>query len=92
MDYYVALLGDTGLRLHVLSKDPVNLEDALTYSIRYEALIAGLDEHPPKLLTLDPSSYVYDDKGRKKENVRSVEIHNDKQMDLESRGRKINKL
>jgi len=32
---------------------------------------------------LDPASYVYDDKGKKKEHVRAVEIHQNKQRELE---------
>jgi len=57
--------------------DPVKLEDALTYSMRYETLKQGVDEHAPNTtqpLVLDPTSYVYDDKGRKKESIGDVEL------------------
>jgi len=32
---------------------------------------------------LDPASYIYDDKGKKRESVRVVEVHQDKQRELE---------
>jgi len=70
--------------MFVMSRDPVMLEDALNYSIRYEALLLGSTEQTQSAV-LDPASYVYDDKGRKKESsVQAVEIHQDtKQRDLE---------
>jgi len=69
IDTYLVALIDHNMRLHVSSKDPETLEDALTYSIRPA--------------TLDPASYVYDDKGTKKESVRSVEVVSDKQREYE---------
>jgi len=82
IDHYVAALGDPNMRMFVMSRDPVMLEDAL-YSIRYEALLLGAIEQT-QLAVLDPASYVYDDKGRKKESIRAVEIHHDtKQRELE---------
>jgi len=67
-----------------VSRDPVLLEDALNYSIQYKALLLGATEQTQPAV-LDPASYIYDDKGRKKEtSVRAVEIHQDtKQRDLE---------
>jgi len=46
-------------------------------------LLGATEQTQPAVL--DPASYVYDDKGRKKENtVRALEIHqNTKQRDLE---------
>jgi len=74
IDHYVAALGDPNMRMFVMSKDPVMQEDALNYSIRYEALLLGTtDQGQPAIL--DPASYVYDDKGRKKDSIRAVEIH-----------------
>jgi len=83
IDFYVAALGDPNMRMFVMSEDPVMLEDALNYSIRYEALLLGATEQTQPAV-LDPASYVYDDKGKKRERVRVVEIHQDtKQGDLE---------
>jgi len=65
IDFYVAALGDPSMRMLVVSRDPVMLEDALNYSIRYEALLLGATQ-PTQLAVLDPASYVYDDKGRKR--------------------------
>jgi len=83
IDLYVAALGDPNMRMFVMSRDPVMLEDALNYSIQYKALLLGATEQTQPAV-LDPASFVYDDKGRKKESVRAVEIHPDtKQRDLE---------
>jgi len=85
IDYYIAALSVPKMRMHVMSRDPVMLEDALNYSIRYEALILGTTEQAPHTVqpvVLDPSSYGYDDKRRKKESIRAVEIHQDKQREL----------
>jgi len=85
IDLYVAALGDPNMRMFVMSKDPVMLEDAYGYSTRYEALLLGATEQTQPAV-LDPASYVYDDKGRKKENIRAVEIHPDTtQRDLEKK-------
>jgi len=45
------------------------LEDAYNYSTRYEALLLGATEQRQPAV-LNPASYMYDDKGRKKENIR----------------------
>jgi len=47
IDHYVAALGDPNMRIHVMSKDPVMLEDALNYSIRYKALLLSLSDQVP---------------------------------------------
>jgi len=44
IDFYVAALGNPNMRIFVMSRDPVMLEDALNYSIRYEALLLGATE------------------------------------------------
>jgi len=83
IDHYVAALGDPNMRMFVMSRDPAMLEDALNYTIRYEALLLGATEQTQPAV-LDPASYVCDYKGRKKENIRAVEVHQDtKQRDLE---------
>jgi len=69
IDYFVAALVDPIMRIHVMSKDLTMLEDTLTYSIRYKALRQDIEEHAPHRTqtgVLDPASYVYDDKRRKK--------------------------
>jgi len=76
IDLYVAAIADPNMRMFVMSRDPVMLEDALNYSIRYEALLLGATEQTQPAVQ-DPASYVYDDKGRKKESIRAVEIHQD---------------
>jgi len=76
IDLYVTAIADPNMRMFVMSRDPVMLEDALNYSIRYEALLLGATEQTQPAV-LDPASYVYDDKGRKKESIRAVEIHQD---------------
>jgi len=76
IDHYIAALGDPNMRMFVMSRDPVMLEDALNFSIRYEVLLLGATEQTQPAV-LDHASYVYDDKGRKKESIRAVEIHQD---------------
>jgi len=44
IDLYVAALGDPNMRMFVMSKNPVMLEDAYNYSTRYEALLLGATE------------------------------------------------
>jgi len=68
IDLYVAALDDPNMRMFVISKDPVMLEDAHNYSSQYEALLLGATEQT-QLAVLDPASYIYDDKGRKKESI-----------------------
>jgi len=70
--------------MFIMSRDPVMLEDALNYSIRYEALLLGATEQT-QAAVLDPASYVYDDKVRKKEpSVQAVKVQQyTKQQDLE---------
>jgi len=83
IDHYVAALGDPYMRMFVMSKDPVMLEDVLNFFIQYKALLLGATEQTQPAV-LDPASYVYDDKGRKKESIRAVEIHQDtKKTELE---------
>jgi len=72
---------DRAMRYDVLSKYPTKLEIALFAAVRYEALQKGVTTPQPQLV-LDPASYVYDDKGKKRESVRSVEVHQDKQREL----------
>jgi len=85
IDLYVAALGDPNMRMFVMSKDPIMLEDAYGYSTRYEALLLNATEQTQPAV-LDPASYIYDDKGRKKESVRAVEVHPDTtQRDLEKK-------
>jgi len=76
IDLYVAAIADPDIRMFVMSKDPKTLEEALTHSIRYEALLLGSTEQTQPAV-LDPASYVYDDKDRKNESVGAVEIHQD---------------
>jgi len=86
IDHYVAAFSNPNMRMHVMSRDPVMLEDALNYSIRYEALMLGSTEQAPHTVqpvVLDPASYGYDDKGRKKKSIRAAEIHQDKQREFE---------
>jgi len=47
IEHYVAALGDPSMRMHVMSRDPVMLKDALNFFIRYEALLLGLTEPAP---------------------------------------------
>jgi len=42
--FYVAAISDPNMRMFVMSRDPVMLEDALNYSICYEALLFGSTE------------------------------------------------
>jgi len=72
IDNYVAAHIDPNMLIYVMSKDPIMLEDALTYSIRYEVLMQGIEENAPHTTQpgeLNPASYVYDDKGRKKKSI-----------------------
>jgi len=81
----VAALGDPNKRMFVMSKDPVMLEDAYNYSTCCEALLLCATEQTQPAV-LDPASYIYDKKGRKKESIRAVEIHPDTtQRDLEKK-------
>jgi len=64
IDLYVAAIADSNMRIFVMSRNPIMLEDALNYSIRYEALLLGATEQTQPAI-LDPASYVYDDKGKK---------------------------
>jgi len=84
IDFYLAAICDPNMRMFVMSRDPVMLKDALNFSIRYEALLLGATEQTLAAVP-DPASYVYDDKGRKKEpSVRAVEVQQyTKQQDLE---------
>jgi len=83
IDHYLSALGDPNMRMFVMPRDPVMLEDTLNFSIRYEALLLGATEQTQPAV-LDPASYVYDEKGRKKKSIRAVEIHQDsKKRELE---------
>jgi len=64
IDLYVAALGDPNMRMFVMSKDPVMLEDVYNHT-KYEALLLGTTELTQPAV-LDPASYMYNDKGRKK--------------------------
>jgi len=44
IDLYVVALGNPNMRMFVMSKDPVMLEDAYGYSTRYESLLLGAPE------------------------------------------------
>jgi len=81
IDFYVAAISDPNMRMFVMSRDPANLEDALNHSARYEALLLGASESTQA----DSPSYVYDNKGRRKEpSVRAIEVQQyTKQQDLE---------
>jgi len=83
IDFYVAAISDPNMRMFVMSRDPVNLEDALNHSTRYEALLLVATEQT-QAAVLDPASFVYDNKGRRKEpGVRAVEAQQyTKQQDL----------
>jgi len=63
IDHNQAALGDPNMHMFVMSRDPVMAEDAMNFSIRYEALLLGAIEQTQQAV-LDPASYVYDDKGR----------------------------
>jgi len=80
IDLYTAALNEPGMRLFVMSRDPVMLEDALTHSLRYEAINLGNPEST-HTATLDPSAYVYNDKGRNRDiaNIRVAEVQQDTQ-------------
>jgi len=80
IDHYTAALNEPGMRLFIMSRDPEKLEDALTHSLRYEAINLGTPEST-HAATLDPSAYVYDDKGRKRviANIRAAEVQPDTQ-------------
>jgi len=78
---FTSAFDNRAVRYDVLSKNPTKLEDALFAAVRYEALQEGVTTPQPQLV-LDPASYVYDDKGKKRESVRAVEIHQDKQREL----------
>jgi len=84
IDFYVAAICDPNMPMFVMSRNPDNLEDALNHSARYEALLLGASEST-QAVVLDPASYVYDDKGRRKEpSVRAIEVQQyTKQQDLE---------
>jgi len=82
IEAFTSAFADRPKRYDVLSKNPTKLEDALFGAVRYKALREGVTTPQPQLV-LDPASYVYDDKGKKKESVRVVEIHQDKQRELE---------
>jgi len=57
IDLYVAALGDPNMRMFVLSKDPVMLEDTYNNSTRYEALLLGVTELTQPAV-LDQASYM----------------------------------
>jgi len=82
IEAFTSDFADRDMRYDVLSKNPKKLEDALFADVRYEALHEGVTTPQPQVV-FDPASYVYDDKGMKKKNVRAVEIHQDKQRELE---------
>jgi len=54
IDHYVAALGDPNIRMFGMSRDPVMLEDALNFSIRYEAPQLGATEQIQPAV-LDPA-------------------------------------
>jgi len=65
IDLYVAAIADPNMCKILMSKDPKMLKYVLNYSIRYEAMLWGATEQTQPAV-LDPASYVYDDKGRKR--------------------------
>jgi len=66
IEAFTAAFDDRAMRYDVLSKNPKKLKDVLYAAVRYEALQEGVTIPQPQLM-LDPASYVYDDKGKKKE-------------------------
>jgi len=72
INQFTRALSNENMRFEVLNKNPVKLENALHFAMRYEALKpehsapleAPTSATPPK--GGDVSAYVYDDKGRKK--------------------------
>jgi len=81
IEAFTSAFDDRVMTYDVLSKNLTKLEDALFAAVCYEALQEGVTTPKPQLV-LDPASYVYDDKGKKRESVRAVEIHQDKQREL----------
>jgi len=78
IDHYTQALNQPSIRLFVMSLDPATLEEALTHSLRYEAINLGSPEPIPTAIS-DPSAYIYDDKGRKRDiaNIRGAEVQQD---------------
>jgi len=56
IDHYTQALNEPGIRLFVMSHDPATLEEALTHSLRYEAINLGNPE-PTTAAISDPSAY-----------------------------------
>jgi len=69
------VLNEAEMRKFVMSRDPTTLENALTDSLRYESINMGNPE-PTHSASSDPSAYVYDDKGQKRDtaNIRGAEV------------------
>jgi len=80
INQFTNVLDNENMRFEVLNKNPDTLETALHIARRYEALKPGqlapqgtTAVEPVK--TTDMSAYVFDNKGRKKENLRVHEPH-----------------
>jgi len=65
INFYVAAISDPNMRMFVMSRDPLNPEEALNHSTRYEALLLGATKKT-QAAVLDPASYVCDEKGKGK--------------------------
>jgi len=80
INQFTNALDNKNMRFEVLNKNPDTLETALHIALRYEALKPSQSApqettvaEPVK--TTDMSAYVYDDKGRQKENLRVHKLH-----------------
>jgi len=82
IEAFMSAFADRAMRYDVFSKNPTKLEDALFAAVRYEALQKGVTTPQPQRV-LNPASYVYDDKSKKKKSVKAVEIHQYKHRKLE---------
>jgi len=83
IDHYTQALNEPGIRLFVMSLDPAMLKEALTHSLRYEAINLGSPEpyRSYPIAISDPSAYIYDDKERKRDiaNIRGAEVQQETQ-------------
>jgi len=81
INQFTAALNNENMRIEVLNKNPVSLETVLHIAMPYEALepehSAPLEAHasPISPKGIDVSAFIYDDKDRKKDSLRTHEIH-----------------
>jgi len=81
INQFTTALDNENIRFEVLNHNPSKLETALHIAMRYEALkpehSAPLGSSSPAGVprAIDASTFIYDDKGRKKEGLRAHELH-----------------